>query len=416
MNTGGSISGNRGNHFHKYLKYASLIISDYKGKEPFHLYLKRYFSTNKKHGSNDRKQIASLCYNYFRLGFGVRYDISTEEKFLIGIFLIESEPSPMLHSLRPEWNQKIRFDLFDKSEIVNDVFNIDSIFPLRDELSNEINRHEFNISFLRQPHLFVRVRPGFHRQVVRKLTDAKVTFKEKFASCFSFDNREKITSTINIDKEAVIQDLNSQRVGEFFKSYLTYYESQNVILHSPPSLWDCCAGSGGKSILATDILKSISLTVSDIRGNILKNLKERFAKAGITNYQSFVADLSLNMDKNIFENTSLKNAAFDLIIADVPCSGSGTWSRAPEEMQRFSLEKLFNYASLQKKIVTNVSQYLKKGGYFLYVTCSVYNKENEENVKFIQENLKLELVESKYLKGYEMRADTLFAAMFKKGL
>jgi 16S rRNA (cytosine967-C5)-methyltransferase len=106
--------------------------------------------------------------------------------------------------------------------------------------------------------------------------------------------------------------------------------------------------------------------------------------------------------------------SIDFIIADVPCSGSGTWARTPEQLKFFHQEKIAQYALLQQQIVSNAIPSLAKGGYLLYITCSVFKKENEENVNFIQKNLNLELLKSDYLKGYQMQADTLFAALFRK--
>jgi 16S rRNA (cytosine967-C5)-methyltransferase len=57
-------------------------------------------------------------------------------------------------------------------------------------------------------------------------------------------------------------------------------------------------------------------------------------------------------------------------------------------------------------------KHVKKNAYFLYITCSVFEKENEEVVKHLQEKADLELVEMKYFKGYDKKADTLFAALF----
>jgi 16S rRNA (cytosine967-C5)-methyltransferase len=173
-------------------------------------------------------------------------------------------------------------------------------------------------------------------------------------------------------------------------------------------VWDCCAASGGKSILAFDSLKNIRLTVSDTRKNILENLKKRFAKAGIKNYRSFVSDLSISFPQ---QSISEKH---DLIIADVPCSGSGTWARTPEQLCFFTEEKIDDYAILQQKIVSNATRVLNENGYLLYITCSVFKKENEDNIDFIQENLNLQLIKSEYLQGDQMEADTLFAALFKK--
>jgi len=59
---------------------------------------------------------------------------------------------------------------------------------------------------------------------------------------------------------------------------------------------------------------------------------------------------------------------------------------------------------------------LKKDGWLLYITCSVFKKENEDVVEFMRSNSELELIEMELLKGYEKKADTMFAALFKKNL
>jgi 16S rRNA (cytosine967-C5)-methyltransferase len=67
---------------------------------------------------------------------------------------------------------------------------------------------------------------------------------------------------------------------------------------------------------------------------------------------------------------------------------------------------------LQKKIVSNAIPQLQKGGSFIYITCSVFRKENEEVVDFIKENFDLNLEEKEVLKGYDKKADTMFVARF----
>jgi len=400
MNTGEPSSIKRENHFHRYLNYAAIILEKYKGKEPFHLYLKKYFSANKKHGSKDRKHITSLCYNYFRLGMAVSHTLDIKEKLLLATFLIEKKPSAVLENAKPEWDEKIKADLPAKIEMVKDIFSVETIFPFKEELSDEISFHQFSLSFLIQPKLFIRIRPGFKKAVIDKLRSAAIPYEEINENCLPFSYNKKVTDVIQIDKEAVIQDYNSQRTAAFLKSIPAYKSSISV--------WDCCAASGGKSILAFDVLKNIELTVSDRRKLILENLHKRFAKAGIKNYHAFVADLS---DPSGLDNI---NGKFDLIIADVPCSGSGTWSRTPEQIHFFEKNKIREYAILQKKIVSNALKRLSADGYLLYITCSVFKEENEENVNYLRENLNLTLIESKYLEGYKMQADTLFAALFKR--
>lgn len=401
MNTGEKSFTNAGNHFHRYLQYASSIITSYNGNEPFHLYLKKYFSGNKKHGSRDRKLISSLCYAYFRLSLGLSSSIPMDERLLLATFLIEKNPSLLLEQLKPGWNENIHLDISEKVEMVKENFNLKKVFPFRDELSDEINFQEFNLSFSIQPKLFIRIRPGYKNAVFNKLRSANISFEKMSDSCLAFTNNEKVSDIITIDKEAVIQDYNSQSVGNFLTPDI-------VLLPSSISLWDCCAASGGKSILAYDTLKKTELTVSDTRKKILENLRIRFAKAGIKNYHSFIADLSAPLPNKV------KGSPFDLIIADVPCSGSGTWARTPEQLHFFQEKNINRYSLLQREIVSNSIPYLAENGYLLYITCSVFKKENEENVDFIEKNLHLKLIKSNYLKGYQMQADTLFVALFRK--
>ena len=89
-------SANNNNHFQRYLQYADTILSSYRGHEPFHIFIKKYFSLNKKHGSKDRKLITALCYNFFRLGFGVSTAMTQNEKLFLATFLCETKPSSLL--------------------------------------------------------------------------------------------------------------------------------------------------------------------------------------------------------------------------------------------------------------------------------------------------------------------------------
>ena len=217
--------------------------------------------------------------------------------------------------------------------------------------------------------------------------------------------------------------MNSQRVGEFIKSKIENRKSKIKV-------WDCCAASGGKSIMAYDLIPQIELTVSDIRPSIVHNLNNRLAEAGIKNYRSFVVDLSPSPKGRIEKRSPNSeggrekasrtsqhinlstNQLFDLIIFDAPCSGSGTWSRTPEQLYFFKPEDITRYSNLQKKIASNVIPLIKQGGRLLYITCSVFKKENEEVVEFIKKQSGLTLVKMELLKGYDKKADTLFAALF----
>jgi 16S rRNA (cytosine967-C5)-methyltransferase len=331
----------------------------------------------------------------------VSSEITFTERFLLATFLIEQKASKILTELKPEWNEMIEENLLAKIDLVKNIFNPSGIFPFADELSNEINPGLFNLSFLIQPKLFVRIRPGKKELVVNKLKNANIFFEVVKDNCLAFSNSEKISNVLSIDQEVVIQDYNSQQTEDLLKH--EWKEPEKKFL-----LWDCCAASGGKSILAHDLFKGVRITVSDTRKNILQNLQFRFQRAGIVNYTSFIADLTATEPAKKIEKT------FDVVIADVPCSGSGTWARTPEQLLFFDPKEIKRYAKLQQEIVMNGAGYLKSNGFLLYITCSVFKNENEENVSFFVEKTGLQLIKSQYLKGYEMQADTLFVALFKK--
>ena len=383
--------------FQSYLNSAVTILRSYNGSVPFHLYVKKYFASNKKFGSRDRKQITSLCYNYFRLGNAVK-NISTEERIVLATFLCENRSSEFLKAIKPEWNDVIEKSLEQKLAICNIQLAIEKLFSFKSELSEGIDAEKFNASFLIQPDLFLRVRPGKNKRVAGKLAGAGLQYKLINENCIALPNSSKINEVLELDKEAVVQDLNSQRVGELIQLSIA-----NCQL--PISIWDCCAASGGKSIMAYDINPEIELTVSDKRESILENLKKRFAAAGIKKYHSFIADLST-------DDWQKETKKFDLIICDAPCTGSGTWARTPEQLYYFKKESIKKYADLQKKILENVVPHIKADGQLLYITCSVFKKENEHVVAFIKEKFKLKLKGMKILEGYERKSDTMFAALF----
>jgi 16S rRNA (cytosine967-C5)-methyltransferase len=194
-----------------------------------------------------------------------------------------------------------------------------------------------------------------------------------------------------------IQDLSSQMTGDYFHA------------KAGESWYDCCAASGGKSLLLHSMIPGVALTVSDSRKSVLQNLKLRFDKAGIEAYFSCVADLEKPL------TPELQGKKIDGIILDAPCSGSGTWGRNPENLQQCTEQSVQEYAKRQKQIALSVSTLLKPGGKMVYITCSAFKAENEEVVDFICSNTKLKLEESKVIQGTEHGADSMFVARLKMG-
>lgn len=384
----------QGKFLHRQMDFAAALIREYSYEEPFHLYLKKYFSKNKRHGSRDRKNISELCYGYFRLGNGVISLKDVEAGLLLGYYLFHDDCSQVL-SAKPDWQATVNLPLEEKLSLVRNQFDPDKIFPFSEKLSEQIPLHEWNLSMLQQPHTFIRIRPGKMDQVVHDLLEANIPFTSVESNVLSFPSGITLSDVINIDKDAVIQDFNSAKTLSLLAGHQAYAES----------VWDCCAGSGGKSILFHDLFPNARITVSDTRKQILNNLKIRFRNAGIRDY---------NLAKQDMSRPQPSKHQYDLIIADVPCSGSGTWARTPERLTGFGEADLKKYLLLQSQIMHHALPALEKNGYLLYITCSIYAAENEEMATRMQQDEGLHLLESRYLKGYDKHADTLYTALFQK--
>jgi 16S rRNA (cytosine967-C5)-methyltransferase len=80
------------------------------------------------------------------------------------------------------------------------------------------------------------------------------------------------------------------------------------------------------------------------------------------------------------------HAAFERVLVDAPCSGSGAWRRHPDARWRLTPEKLEDYKTAQRDVLRKASQLVKPGGRLVYVTCSLLPEENGEQVaRFLEE-------------------------------
>lgn len=392
--------------FHSHLNTSVKLLAAYNGAQPFALYLKAFFGKEKKYGSKDRKQIAALCYDYFRLGFAMQH-VAIEEKIMAATFLCEHTESPLLAAIKPEWNEKITEPLEMKIALLHESFLVDAIFPFKNQLSAAIAFEPFSRSLLIQPFLFLRLRPHKRSATLAKLKQSNIAYQLIGEHCIQLPSSTRVDEFLIPDEEVVIQDQNSQKVFDYLREKESVLfgsaESQNAL-----SVWDCCSASGGKSILLQDTLsRKIDLTVSDIRQSILMNLHERFKIAQIKNYKHFVADLSKGA-------SGAPEGTYQLIICDAPCTGSGTWGRTPEQLCFFTESTIEKFSATQRSIVTNAITCLEEGGVFVYITCSIFREENEAIAQFIEADFGVQLMHQQILIGYESGADTMFVAIFKK--
>jgi 16S rRNA (cytosine967-C5)-methyltransferase len=382
-------------HHHSHITSAIKIIETAKLGEPLVHHLKKSFATNKKFGSKDRKNISSLCYNFYRIGNALK-NKTVEERILAATFLCNNTSTDLLAALAPNFNEQIKLPLEKKCTLLS--INTKHIFPFENEVGEGIDKTAFAYSFLKQPLFFVRLRPHSMVKLLEKLIEEKIVFEEINTSCIALPQGTKVEEVFLLNKEVVVQDRNSQQV-------FNYLQKPEVFLSKDAVVWDCCAASGGKSILLFDLLHGhVDLHVSDVRTHMLNNLRTRFKEAGIKKYHAFTADL-------MKEATKISEKKYDIIICDAPCTGSGTWARTPEQLAFFNVSKITEFVEMQKTIASIAIKSLKEKGLFFYITCSAFKKENEEVVMYLKEKFHLQILQMEYLKGYDVQADTMFVAV-----
>lgn len=388
-------------HYQYYIQTAANLLQQYNGSMPLQHYLKQYFAANKKHGSRDRKTITHLCYAYYRLGNSLQH-ITVEEKISIALFLVNDAAGDWLRQMPEPLCNNWQVDLNKRIAWLNKKygFNYHDIFSFKDELSCLTEVGVFIKSHLVQPYTFIRIRNGKNNKIINSLLNHNILIQFQEGNTLGFDSGLPLQNIIDINKDAVIQDASSQKIIRVL---------DNIALPKPAKVWDCCAASGGKSILLKDYWGNIQLTVSDIRASILHNLQKRLAAAAVNCTQVLVANVAEeNLSKKLYQQP------FHVIVCDVPCTGSGTWSRSPENLVFFDAATINEFTEKQKKIVTNAYKYLQEKGYLLYITCSVFKKENEEMVLYMQHELGLNCIEQEMIEGYHQRADTMFVALLQK--
>ncbi len=368
-----------------YFQTATHIFEQYQLQMPLHLFLKEYFRSNKKFGSRDRKYIAELLFGLYRLGKSNEH-ISVKDRFIIGSFLSNRLPKLFFEKVNQTLASMYELSFEDKKEFLIKEYQCNFSLPFK--LNEGINEDAYIHYVYAQPRVFIRIRQ--HRNKIREaLQKHKIKYEELNENCFSFDSNIKLNEYLD-DKDYVIQDYASQQTGHYF----------SPSIHQ--QWWDCCCASGGKSIMLLDKNSDIQLTVTDIRESILKNLHERMRQYG---YASHYVSHTVDVSKNV--STVIKHT-FDAIICDAPCSGSGTWARSPEQFYFFSEDKLQQFTEMQTAIVSNVMQSLKQHGKLFYITCSVFEKENEFVLECLRNSMEISVTDTCLIQGERHGGDMMY--------
>ncbi len=169
-----------------------------------------------------------------------------------------------------------------------------------------------------------------------------------------------------------IQDEGSQIVADL------------IFAHAGESVLDYCAGGGGKTLaLSASMENKGQIHAYDSDKSRLAPIHDRLKRAGTRNVQvhspgSDMATLAGKIDK---------------VVIDAPCTGSGTWRRRPDAKWRFDEKNLETRLQQQEEVLSEAASFVKPGGHLIYITCSIFPEENENQVYgFTEDNPEFEIV------------------------
>ena len=264
-------------------------------------------------------------------------------------------------------------DIKDKSERLSVKFSISKY--ISDRL---IENYGFDFAYelmdfmSKTPEIFIRgnlIKTDFN--TLKSLLDEnKLNYEviDEKNMIFSLKNLKNIAN-LNIYKDGLISIQDYSSMLCVIASGVI--ENQTVL--------DICAAPGGKSIFMSQLMKNKGSILSmDISQNKLNLLSQQCKRLGIDIITTKVNDATI-YDESYKEK-------FDVVLADVPCSGIGILRRKPEIRYK-NTDEIESLPEIQKTILKNSSKYVKESGKLIYSTCTLGKEENQNITEdFIKNN------------------------------
>ncbi|MCC2644375.1 MAG: hypothetical protein K0R94_153 [Burkholderiales bacterium] len=236
-----------------------------------------------------------------------------------------------------------------------------------------------------KPKISLRLNPNKIKLIeyIKYLDTENIDYKLiPLIKSITFKDKTNI-ATEGLDKVIVIDNISVEKIPFFKEGYVSIQDInaqnlKNIInIKDNQYILDACSAPGGK---ACQILENnqVNLLAMDIDKNRLEKVQQNLNR------------LNLKADILCADAGKLDwwdNQHFDIIIADVPCSASGTLKRNPDIKFHRQPSDINNFVTTQRSIILNLWKTLKSKGYMVYITCSIFKEENQENIAFFKQNL-----------------------------
>ena len=271
-------------------------------------------------------------------------------------------------------------------------------FLLKDYSMEEVEKILIENSYVKNDAIRVNTLKTTKDEVIEYFKNNNIPYSVSSETENGIVIYENITNLDIFKKGFVtIQDISSQMVSEVLNPSL-----DSAVL-------DVCSAPGGKTSHLASIMKNTGkIFACDIYEHKLKLMKNNFARLGVTNVRTELVDA-----RNI--KNHVKEESFDYILADVPCSGLGVISHKVDLKYKVEINNINDIVKLQKEILDNTKYLVKKGGFYVYSTCTINKDENERQIeRFLKENCDFEKVFEKKILPFENHTDGFYICKLKR--
>jgi len=255
---------------------------------------------------------------------------------------------------------------------------------------------------------FLNTKPPQSIKINTKKTDVKVLIQELDKNGFEYE--------INFYNQEVIYVVKGNiKETELYKKGYFYFQdlaSSFVVglnkedFKKAKKVLDLCAAPGGKTFNCAEILDGV-VVACDINEHKLNILRENILRLGFDNI--IVARNNAEIFNPDFAGR------FDIVIADLPCTGFGAIRKKPDIKWNKSYQDIENLHELQVRILDNAASYLRRGGLLFYSTCTLGRKENEETVlRFLDKHRDFSLVSQTTIFPDDFKCDGFYIAKLRK--
>lgn len=224
---------------------------------------------------------------------------------------------------------------------------------------------------------------------------------------FYLDNESRPAKSLDyIRGDFYIQDAASMYPVSAFRKYYTSsldYQKNKEDGQYNKIILDYAASPGGKTTQLADYFDDSIIIANEVIKGRIGALYSNIIRSKLLNI------ILLNKNFDFFLKSNIR---FDIILADLPCSGESLIYKQKVNIEDWNLKEVLFNSKRQKKICSDLLNLIKTQGFFIYSTCTFSKEENEDIVEFLIEN-KLSLIEEKRLWPHKDKCSGGYSAILE---